>query len=32
MTATSKHRALPYLLTAAGMAVILGTLYALCGY
>ena len=32
MTATSKHRALPYLLTAAGMAVILGILYALCGY
>lgn len=32
MTATTKHRALPYLLTAAGMLVILGVVYALCGY
>lgn len=31
-TATTKHRAFPYLCTAAGMVVILGIVYALCGY
>lgn len=31
-TPTTKHRALPYLCTAAGMVVILGIVYALCGY
>ena len=30
--ATTKQRALPYLCTAAGMVVILGVVYALCGY